>query len=59
MWSLELVENLVHLEGGQDRLDQDGRLDRAALQPQQVFWRASEHVASTGALRGVISSFGR
>ena len=26
----ELVEDLLHLEGGQDRLDENGRLDRAA-----------------------------
>jgi hypothetical protein len=32
----QLVEDLVHLEGGRERLDEDGRLDRAALQPEVV-----------------------
>ena len=30
----QLVEDLVHLEGGQDRLDQHGGLDRAAREPE-------------------------
>ena len=32
----QLVEDLVHLERGEDRLDQDGRADRAAAEPELV-----------------------
>ena len=32
----ELPENLVHLEGGRDRLDQDGGADRAAREAEPV-----------------------
>ena len=39
----QLVEDLVHLEGGGKRLDQDGRLDRPRLQAQRLL-REEEHV---------------
>ena len=32
----QLVEDLVHLEGGEDRLDQDGRLDRPVLDAEAL-----------------------
>ncbi len=31
----QLVQDLVHLERGEDRLDQDGRPDRAARDPER------------------------
>src|SRR5882672_11919417 len=40
---LQLVENLVHLERGENRLDQDGRADRAAGDAELVL-REVEHV---------------
>jgi hypothetical protein len=39
----QLVEDLVHLERGEDRLDQHGRLDRAARDAELVL-RHHEHV---------------
>ena len=39
----QLVEDLVHLERGEDRLDQDGRLDRPARHAEPVL-RPLEHV---------------
>ena len=47
----QLVEDLVHLEGGQDRLDQHRGLDRAARQAQLVPGPARRR-RSTAALRG-------
>ncbi len=32
---LQLIEDFVHLEGGRQRLDEDGRLDRAGRQAEQ------------------------
>ena len=39
----QLVEDLLHLERGEDRLDQDGRADRAARDAERVL-RVKEHV---------------
>ena len=46
---LQLVENLVHLKGGEDGLDQHGRADRAAWNPQLVL-REVEHVVPEACL---------
>src|SRR5262249_1770744 len=40
----ELVEDLVHLERGEDRLDEDGGLDRPALDPEPVLCEAEDVV---------------
>ncbi len=40
----QLVEDLVHLERGQDRLDEDGRLDRPARDPEPVLREAEDVV---------------
>ncbi len=40
----ELVEDLVHLERGQDRLDEHRRLDRAARDPERVLGGAEDVV---------------
>ncbi len=34
---LQRMENLVHLERGRQRLDQDGDLDRSAIEAKPVF----------------------
>src|SRR5207237_4012220 len=39
----QLVEDLVHLERGEDRLDEDRRTDRSARDRQRVL-RKQEHV---------------
>ena len=40
----ELVEDLLHLEGGEDRLDEDGRLDRAARNSDPILCEAEDVV---------------
>ena len=40
----QLVEDLVHLEGGEDRLDQDRRLDRPARDTEPVLREAEDVV---------------
>ena len=40
----QLVEDLVHLEGGEDRLDQHRRLDRAARACRALSCACDEHV---------------
>ena len=40
----ELVEDLLHLERCEDRLDEDGRLDRPALDPDPVLREAEDVV---------------
>src|SRR5262245_9837127 len=40
----ELVQDLLHLEGGEDRLDEDGRLDRPARNPGPVLREAEDLV---------------
>src|SRR6185436_15095417 len=45
----QLVEDLVHLEGGEDGLDQDGRLDRALRDAERVL-RAHEDVVPEAGL---------
>ena len=40
----ELVENLLHLERREDRLDEDGRLDRAARNPDAILGEAEDVV---------------
>ena len=40
----QLVEDLVHLERGEDRLDEDGRLDRPARNPEPVLREAEDVV---------------
>ena len=40
----ELVEDLVHLEGGEDRLDEDRGLDRAARDPDPILREAEDVV---------------
>ena len=45
----QLVEDLVHLERGEDRLDQDGRLDRPARHAEPVL-RPAEHVVPEACL---------
>ena len=46
----QLVENLVHLEGGQDRLDQHGGLDRADRQPQLLLGHHEDVIPEPGLL---------
>ena len=45
----QLEEDLVHLEGGQDRLDQDGRLDRP-LRDAEALLRPDEDVVPEASL---------
>ena len=54
----QLVEDLVHLERGEDRLDQDGRPDRAVLETES---RSSVQVKTSFQSRAsrCDSSFGR
>ena len=40
----QLPENLVHLEGGQDRLDQDGGLDRPVRKGERLFGEGEDVV---------------
>ena len=40
----KLVEDLVHLEGREDRLDEDGRLDRPARDPDVILREAEDVV---------------
>ena len=47
----QLVEDLVHLEGGQDRLDQDGGADRAPRDAESTPGHGGRR-RSTGAPRG-------
>ncbi len=54
----ELVEDLVHLERGEDRLDQHGRADRAARDPERRPARSSKTLFHSRASRWD-SSFGR
>ena len=54
----QLVEDLLHLERGRDRLDQDGGPDRAAVQ-RRVPPRRSRRPGSTGALRGATPAWAR
>ena len=45
---LELVQNLIHLEGGGNRLDEHGRLDRAARDRQLILCPAENIVPQPG-----------
>src|SRR4029077_6976313 len=45
---LQLVENLVHLERGEDRLDQDGSADRAARNAELVLREVEDVVPEAG-----------
>ena len=49
----ELVEDFVHLEGGRDRLDQNGRLDGADGKPD-VLLRKYEHVVPEPCLEVIL-----
>ena len=49
----QLVEDRVHLEGRGDRLDQDGRAERAARDRERVLGEA-EHVVPQGCLVGAL-----
>jgi hypothetical protein len=42
------VEDFVHLEGGEDRLDEDGRPDRAARDAERVLGVDEDVVPETG-----------
>ena len=44
----QLVEDLVHLEGGEDRLDQDRHADRPARNPQLVLGALEDAVPQPG-----------
>ena len=54
----QLVEDLLHLEGGEDRLDQDGRPYAAARQPERILRRSAKTSFQSRASRW-LSSFGR
>ena len=54
----QLVEDLVHLERGEDRLDQDGRADRPAVDAERVLRVKSKTSFQRRASRW-LSSFGR
>src|SRR5581483_5903297 len=44
----QLVEDLLHLEGGQDRLDEDGGPDRAPVDAERVLGGVEDVVPQPG-----------
>ena len=44
----QLVQDLVHLERGEDRLDQDGRTDRPQLDPERQLGLGEDVVPEPG-----------